>query len=292
MTGESGFLPGQRLWTPWRLSYVGGDGPSPGCVFCGALEGKDDAISLIVHRGEHTFAIMNLFPYNAGHLMVVPYSHARDLTDLTQGARAEMAELTASFCAGLRLVMGCDGLNIGMNLGSAAGAGIAEHVHQHIVPRWIGDANFMPIVGGVKVLPELVPATYAKIRAEVARQKSGADTVKLVMIALDRAGLYFAGDDLPAIPLTDGTSVWKSAMNTIATESTLLELLGWAGDASTASDALEPPVLAFSYSPRMGIGTSSFRLVSFEHARPLLGEAQFTSVVELVGRLELDTPKL
>lgn len=289
MTGEHGFLPGQRLWTPWRMAYAGSGEPSPGCVFCEALAGDDDAGSLIVHRGEHAFAIMNLFPYNTGHLMLVPNSHAHDLGALSQDARTELAELTASFCAGLQLVTGCDGLNTGINLGSAAGAGIAEHVHQHIVPRWIGDANFMPIVGGTKVLPELIPATYAKLRAEVARQKSGAETVNAVLIAPDRAGMYLAGNDLPSIPLANGIPVWKSVMNAMADESSSCELLGWAGSGATASDALEPPALTVSFSPQTGSG---YRRVAFENASALLSEAQFARVHEAVARLGPDNPEL
>src|SRR5680860_1354111 len=128
LIGDPGFLPEERLWTPWRMAYVSGGAPAPGCVFCLALEGDDDAGSLVVHRGKHSFVIMNLFPYNTGHLMIVPNGHTHDLAALSPETRAEMAELTASFCEGLHEVLGCDGLNTGMNLGAAAGAGITEHL--------------------------------------------------------------------------------------------------------------------------------------------------------------------
>ncbi|HYJ12022.1 MAG TPA: HIT domain-containing protein, partial [Thermomicrobiales bacterium] len=142
------------------MAYVGGSAKSAECVFCVAAAGDDDVSSLILHRGEHVFVIMNLFPYNTGHLMVVPYDHVNDLAALSVAARSELIELTAAFTTGLTRVMGSEGINLGMNLGAAAGAGIADHLHQHLVPRWIGDANFMPLVGGTKVLPELLPATY------------------------------------------------------------------------------------------------------------------------------------
>ncbi len=265
---DTGILPTQRLWTPWRMGYVGGT-PVPGCVFCNALASNDDVTSLIVHRGEHAFVILNLHPYNTGHLMVVPNDHVSDLAALSSIARAEIAELTASFCTGLRRVMGCDGLNVGMNLGSAAGAGIADHLHQHIVPRWIGDANFMPIVGGTKVLPELLPATYAKIRTEVARQKSAADSVVLVLMVPDRSGVFLAAHSLPRLSLADGVSVWMTFVNTIASRAAACELLGWGGATSTESDATESPALAMTFAPRAE-DRASYRVCSIEKAVSLL----------------------
>lgn len=288
MTGEPGFLPGERLWTPWRMAYVSGGDPEPGCVFCNALAGDDDAVSLIVHRGENAFAIMNLFPYNTGHLMIVPNNHVHELAALSRDSRAEMAELTATFCDILHLAMNCDGFNTGINLGSAAGAGIADHLHQHIVPRWTGDANFMPIIGGTKVLPELVTATYAKVRAEVARRKSGAGTIDVVLFAPDRSGLYVEGDDLPAIPLTHEMPAWKSAVTAIAAESSVCELLGWAGLASTVSDETEGPALALSYAPCTG---DAFRKVTFEQASALLSEPRYGQVKEASNRLGIIFPE-
>ena len=289
MTGEPRFLPGARLWTPWRMPYVGGGERKPGCVFCNALAGEDDATSLIVHRGEHSFAIMNLFPYNTGHLMIVPYSHTHQLMALSQDARAEMTELTATFCDVLQLAMNCDGFNTGMNLGSAAGACIADHLHHHIVPRWTGDANFMPIIGGTKVLPELVAATYAKVRAEVARRKSGAGTIDVVMFAPDQPGLYVAGDDLPAISLTDDIPAWKSAVTAFSAEASVCGVLGWAGRASTVADETKWPALALSCSPRAGNGSPSYRWISFEQASALLTDSRYGQVREAANRLGMDT---
>jgi ATP adenylyltransferase len=230
------------------MTYVGGAARAE-CAFCDALAHDDDAGTLIVHRGEHAFVILNLYPYNTGHLMVVPNAHVDDLAMLSTAARAEVAELTASFCTGLRLVTGCAGLNVGMNLGSAAGAGIADHLHQHIVPRWTGDANFLPIVGGTKVLPELVPATYAKIRAEVARQKSSAGSVVLVALDQARSHLLLEGEKLPRIPLTDGTPAWRSAMMALTEYAATSEIAGWGGAASTMQDTHDAPVLALSLMP-------------------------------------------
>jgi ATP adenylyltransferase len=250
MTGDSGIRPGQRLWTPWRMAYVASTGSKPGCIFCDAVAGSNDVESLVVHRGRHAFVMLNLFPYNTGHLMVVPDDHVSDPGALTPEARAEIAELTASFCTGLRATMRCDGMNTGMNLGSAAGAGIADHLHQHIVPRWVGDANFMPIIGGTKVLPELIPATYAKIRAEVARQRSGATAVTIVLLDESQTRLYLDRDALPEIPIPDGATAWDTARATLAPHAETCALLGWAGPASTRADGDGNPALMVAIDPR------------------------------------------
>lgn len=153
----------QRLWTPHRLAYIkgenkpDGDGES-GCPFCRLVE-LDDESALIVARGESVFAVLNLYPYNPGHLMVVPYRHVADYTDLTPEETVELAEFTQRAMRALRLASEPHGFNIGMNQGAVAGAGIAAHLHQHVVPRWGGDANFMPVIGQTKVLPQLLGET-------------------------------------------------------------------------------------------------------------------------------------
>jgi len=169
-TDEAG-LPGtpdgfERLWTPHRMVYIdqntaGGDRP---CPFC-AGPSADDETSLIVHRGAECFVVLNLFPYNPGHLLVCPYRHVADFTDLTVTETAELAALTQRAMAVLRKVSAPAGFNLGMNQGSVAGAGIAAHLHQHIVPRWLGDANFMPIVGRTKPLPQLLGDTRHRLAA-------------------------------------------------------------------------------------------------------------------------------
>lgn len=154
----------QRLWTPHRLAYIQGEKkPSDSsegeqCPFCAGPR-KTDSEALIVHRGTHAFVILNLFPYNAGHLLVCPYRHVSDYTDLTCEEYMEIAELTRTAMRVVREVSNPAGFNLGMNQGEVAGAGIAAHLHQHVVPRWLGDANFFPIVGRTKALPFLLGQT-------------------------------------------------------------------------------------------------------------------------------------
>ncbi|MFD9889788.1 HIT family protein [Amycolatopsis sp. NPDC059027] len=149
----------QRLWTPHRLAYVqSGVKADEGCPFC-TLPAKDDETALILARGELVYAVLNLYPYNPGHLMVVPYRHIPDYTDLTPEETREFAEFTQHAMRVVRAVSAAHGFNIGMNQGVVAGAGIAAHLHQHVVPRWGGDSNFMPVVGHTKVLPQLLGQT-------------------------------------------------------------------------------------------------------------------------------------
>jgi ATP adenylyltransferase len=153
----------QRLWTPHRMAYIRGenkpeDDDSEGCPFC-RLPELDDANALIVARGEAVYAVLNLYPYNPGHLMVVPYRHVALYPDLTVPETLELAEFTQKAMIVARTVSAPHGFNIGMNQGVVAGAGIAAHLHQHLVPRWGGDANFMPVIGHTKVLPQLLGET-------------------------------------------------------------------------------------------------------------------------------------
>jgi len=150
----------QRLWTPHRMVYIGGqnkpsDDTPAQCPFCaGSQRGDEEA--LIVHRGQTSYVIMNLYPYNTGHLLVCPYRHISDWTEATPAERQEIGELTATAMSVVRSVSRPHGFNLGMNQGEVAGAGIAAHLHQHIVPRWKGDANFMPIIGRTKPVPQLL----------------------------------------------------------------------------------------------------------------------------------------
>lgn len=147
----------ERLWTPHRMTYIAGKDQPPGCPFCVA-PGMTDG-SLVVARGKLVYAILNLYPYNPGHLLVCPYRHVPDYTDLDTDETAELARFTQTAMRVIREVSGAHGFNIGMNQGSVAGAGIAAHLHQHVVPRWGGDSNFMPVVGQTKVLPQLLTDT-------------------------------------------------------------------------------------------------------------------------------------
>jgi len=151
----------EQLWTPYRMAYIKGEGKPTGdhdCPFC-LIPAMTDEDGLIVSRGETVFAVLNLFPYNAGHLMVVPYRHVADYTDLTTAEVAELGAVTQTAMRVVREVSGAHGFNVGMNQGAVAGAGIADHLHQHAVPRWGGDTNFMPVLGLTRVLPQVLAET-------------------------------------------------------------------------------------------------------------------------------------
>jgi ATP adenylyltransferase len=173
-----------HLWSPWRLSYVLGEKPGEkpgekapgvkidsGCVFCNAVQPDPDP--LVLFQGAHAYVILNLYPYNNGHLMVVPYKHVDTLTGLDQAALHELADLTQRSEIALREAYHLEGMNIGVNLGRVAGAGIVEHLHVHLVPRWLGDTNFMPIIGQTRVLPEDLASTAKRLRPIFQRLSAG-----------------------------------------------------------------------------------------------------------------------
>jgi ATP adenylyltransferase len=143
----------RQLWAPWRLEYVQHGDEEPGCVFCTAADG-DDEERLVVHRGEHAFVLLNKFPYSSGHLMVAPYRHVGVFGALDDAEVLEMHRLAAAALDALAATYSPDGFNLGWNLGRVAGAGVVDHAHLHVVPRWAGDTNFMPVLADVKVLPE------------------------------------------------------------------------------------------------------------------------------------------
>ena len=158
-----------RLWAPHRLDYLRGENrPLEGngieCPFC-RIPTLSNEESLIVYRGETAYVVMNLYPYNPGHLLICAYRHVADLTDLTDIERDEISALTAHAMRTIRIVSAPTGFNLGMNQGAISGAGVADHIHQHLVPRWSGDANFMPIIGRTKVLPQLLGLTRDEIAA-------------------------------------------------------------------------------------------------------------------------------
>ena len=159
----------EHIWSPWRYTYISAAGGDDGCVFCRVQrpqgdQEQSDRKSLVLYRGELNFIILNLFPYTSGHLMVVPYEHTADLAGLESDATTEMMELAKRAQKALAAEYKPDGFNIGMNLGRSAGAGVADHLHLHVVPRWFGDANFMSVVGETRVLPEDLPATYDRLK--------------------------------------------------------------------------------------------------------------------------------
>jgi ATP adenylyltransferase len=151
-----------HLWSPWRLSYVTGSARGSGCVFCDAASGQDDA--LVVFRGITSFVILNKFPYNNGHLMVVPNRHIATLSEANAEELAEIMMLASRAERAIRAAYEPHGLNMGLNLGKPAGAGITDHLHMHVVPRWNGDTNFMTVVGETRVLPEELTVTAERLR--------------------------------------------------------------------------------------------------------------------------------
>ena len=155
----------ERLWSPWRSQYISsikdaGDGE---CVFCSALTAADDKGRYIVHRGETGFIIMTLYPYNNGHLLIIPNRHVANLFELGADERLDLMDLSAFGIAMLREAMGPHGINLGANMGRVAGAGIEDHIHLHIVPRWNGDTNFMPVLADTKMISEGMDTTYARL---------------------------------------------------------------------------------------------------------------------------------
>jgi ATP adenylyltransferase len=159
----------QRLWAPHRLEYLRGEnrplaGNDVACPFCRVLTLSDEE-GLIVHRGVSAYVVMNLYPYNPGHLLICANRHVADLTELTTEERHEITDISSHAMSTLRKVSKADGFNLGMNQGAISGAGVAAHIHQHIVPRWSGDANFMPIIGKTKVMPQLLTITRAELAA-------------------------------------------------------------------------------------------------------------------------------
>src|SRR5215207_392720 len=220
------------LWTPWRMRYVAGADHEEGCIFCNRLAEADDVQSLILYRGPLTFVIMNLYPYNTGHLMIVPNAHVASPEDADPEVMREMAELRAPLLRALRRALSADGFNLGLNVGAPAGAGVADHLHEHVVPRWQGDANFMPILASTMVMPELVPVTYAKLRAELAAEVASGDRATDLVIVDDRMRALVDGTGrLPRIESPGDEPVWRAAVREARQRgATGVELLGWAGE--------------------------------------------------------------
>ena len=158
------------IWTPWRYKYITNAiaGETQACIFCDAAKRTDDAATLVVHRGVSSFAILNRFPYTSGHLMIVPYKHTADISGVDAATLTEMMHLAQRTESAFKSLYKPDGMNFGMNLGRAAGAGIAGHLHLHALPRWIGDASFMSVTGETRVLPEALATTFERLRAALA----------------------------------------------------------------------------------------------------------------------------
>jgi ATP adenylyltransferase len=154
------------LWTPWRFAYVTTADRAPTCVFCDKLTAGDDQREYIVHRGQLNYIVLNIFPYTVGHLLIVPYRHIANMIEATPEELTELITLTQRSEQALRNVYHPHGINVGMNIGRSAGAGVAGHLHLHILPRWDADSNFMSIVAETRVLPEDLAVTWEKLRGE------------------------------------------------------------------------------------------------------------------------------
>ncbi len=158
----------KRLWAPWRMAYVAGGGATAGCIFCNALAEPDDRRALVLTRGPHAFVILNAYPYASGHLMVVVNRHVASLADADSTELADALRLVVVATRALADEYRAQGFNIGINQGRVAGAGIEDHLHVHVVPRWQGDANFMPVLGEARVLPEALETTWNRLRGRIA----------------------------------------------------------------------------------------------------------------------------
>ncbi|MFZ0802313.1 MAG: HIT domain-containing protein [Terriglobales bacterium] len=153
------------LWTPWRYAYVTAAEKTPGCIFCELPKLGDDVRARIVYRGQYCYIVLNTYPYTPGHVMVVPFAHLDELQKLPSDAAHEMMELSQKMERVLRQLYKPDGVNLGMNIGKAAGAGVAGHIHMHVLPRWVADSNFVSVVGETRILPETLDITYDRIKA-------------------------------------------------------------------------------------------------------------------------------
>jgi ATP adenylyltransferase len=151
------------LWAPWRMTYIAGARRESGCLLCALPRETADRDSLILHRGRTVYVVLNRYPYNNGHLMVVPYRHCAELAEFTAEESLELMGAVQRTTDAIREAFRADGFNVGFNLGKAAGAGIADHVHLHVVPRWVGDTNFMPVLADTRVMPDHLAATYDKL---------------------------------------------------------------------------------------------------------------------------------
>jgi ATP adenylyltransferase len=154
----------EHIWSPWRYKYIATPNDHSQCVFCRVQQEAEGRVNFVVHRATLNFVILNLFPYTSGHLMIVPYEHTASLGSVNDAVTAEMMSLAKKAEYALEAEYHPDGFNIGMNLGRSAGAGVADHIHLHIVPRWVGDANFVSVIGETRVLPEDLGTTYDKLK--------------------------------------------------------------------------------------------------------------------------------
>jgi ATP adenylyltransferase len=247
------------------MRYISGGPSEDGCIFCNRLARANDLESLILHRAEHCFLIMNLFPYNTGHLMIVPNAHVAEIDNIEPHVIAEMARLLPPVVRALRRVLGCDGFNIGFNQGAIAGAGLAEHLHQHVVPRWQGDANFMPIIAGTMVIPELIPSTYAKVRNELDAEIHGVSRFEIILIDdADNPNVWLRDDGVPVVVAAPESPVWTSVVSSFKLQDT--EFIGYSGAPSTLDRTTTPGLVIRTTSLPNGSGWRRVPFFSHEQA--------------------------
>ncbi len=153
----------EKIWAPWRIKYVSGR-KSPGCLFCNKHKAGNDRKNHVVYRGKKVFLIMNIYPYNNGHLMIAPYKHTGDIRKLTSGEFIEIMDILKKTIDALKKILKPQGFNVGFNIGKVSGAGVAGHVHMHVVPRWTGDTNFMPVIGNTKVVSQSLDSLYSELK--------------------------------------------------------------------------------------------------------------------------------
>lgn len=243
------------------MRYITGGPQEDGCIFCNRLARPNDIESLILHRAEHCFVIMNRYPYNTGHLMIVPNAHVAEIENLDPHVIAELAHLLPPVVRALRRVLGCEGFNIGLNQGAIAGAGVAEHLHQHVVPRWQGDANFMPIIAGTMIIPELIPSTYAKVRAELDAKIHGIARFEVVLLDdADEPNVWLRDDEVPILDSTPESPVWRSAVSSLGLQDA--GVVGYSGAPGTMDRVTTPGLVIRTTSVPDGSGWRRLPLFS------------------------------
>lgn len=239
-TEDKELEPHRYLSAPWRMRYLSEGSGTSGCIFCEKLAAHDDIDNLVVWRGESIAIVMNLYPYSTGHLMIMPYEHVASPEELEDpGVMRELAEEIPSAMRAMRRVLRCQGFNTGMNTGAVAGAGIADHMHMHLVPRWGGDANFMPIIGNTTVMPEVLSVTYAKLRAELIVEHDESRLPSALVLSKDRShALLLDGGELPATSTDHEQSLVASMRSILAKMGVDAVVTGWAGDDTVVWEAV------------------------------------------------------
>ncbi len=212
------------------MRYLSKSADPHGCVFCDKLASEDDVDNLVVWRGASIAIVMNLYPYSTGHLMLMPYEHVASPEDLSDPrAMSELALEIGPAMRAVRRVLRCQGFNTGMNTGSVAGAGIADHMHMHLVPRWSGDANFMPIIANVTVMPEALSVTYAKLRAELMVERDPDRSLEALVFSSELGSVLLVESRLPAVSVRTGQTLVASMSDVLAALGAEATVAGWAG---------------------------------------------------------------